>query len=366
MPADVLFTPFESHGKLDSLNLRIAGMVERTGFLDALPAGARVALKVHPGERNNLTYLRPSLARSLSGLLGGRGAAPFVTETTTLYCRERFTAEELVATAAFNGFSEETMGCPFVVADSQPDVVVKVDGERLGEVGVAGRIAAADALLVLTHVTCHDWTAGLAASLKQLGMGCTGRKSKAEIHLSTAMSIDPGLCVTCGTCADTCKSGAVRMEDDQAVLTELCARCGVCIGFCPEGAIGYSHDFGWFAEGLAEASAGVLSLFGPGRTLFVNCLIDVTRHCDCEDFSAAPIFDDIGVVVSTDPVAADRASGDLLNSAVPLPGTSADTPGIRRAADKIFALTGIEWWKQLDHGQAMGIGTTDYRLTRMD
>ena len=45
------------------------------------------------------------------------------------------------------------------------------------------------------------------------------------------------------------------------MLTEKCVRCGVCIGSCPEEAITYSHDYGMFAEGLAEADAGVVSAF---------------------------------------------------------------------------------------------------------
>jgi len=362
MAADVFFTPFDSAGGADSLNRRVADIVRGTGLLDSLEPGARAAVKVHPGERNNATYLRPAMAASIARLLEDSGASPFVTETTTLYCRERFTADELLATAAFNGFSEETMGCPVVVGDSLADVVVPVDGRHLSEVGVASEIAAADVLLVLTHVTCHDWTAGLAASLKQLGMGCVGRRTKADVHLATSLAIDLDLCGSCGTCVETCKAGAVVLGNDGAVLTEECARCGVCIGICPEEAITYSHDYDRFAKGLAEAATGVLAAFEPGRVLFLNYMLDVTRHCDCEDFSALPVFGDIGVAVSRDPVAADTACGDMLNAAAPAPGSSADRPEIELAGDKILALTGIDWRVQLEHAASLGAGTTAYRL----
>ena len=362
MPADVFFTPFDSAGGTDSLNRRVAAIVGGAGFFESLEPGAKVAVKVHPGERNNVTYLRPSIAASMARLAKGSGASPFVTETTTLYCRERFTPGELLATAAFNGFSEETMGCPVVVGDGTAEVVVPVGGKHLREVGVAGEIAAADALVVLTHVTCHDWTAGLAGSLKQLGMGCVGRKTKAEVHLATSLAIDLERCNACGTCVETCKSGAVVLGDDGAVLTEACVRCGVCIGFCPEQAITYRHDYGRFAEGLAEAAAGVVSAFEPGRVLFLNYMLDVTRHCDCEDFSALPVFGDIGVAISRDPVAVDSACGDMLNAASPAPGSSADCPEIALAADKIFALTSIDWRRQLEHAASVGAGTTTYRL----
>ena len=359
MPAEVAFAPFDSTGGNDSLNRRLAAIIAASGFLESLPKGAKVAVKVHPGERNNATYLRPSFAASVAGLIDEAGASPFVTETSTLYCRQRFTPSELLATAAFNGFSEETMGCPVVVADRSADVAVPVDGRHLREVGVAGEIAAADAMIVLSHVTCH-WTAGLAGSVKQLGMGCVGRRTKADVHRATTLEIVLDRCISCGTCVETCKSDAVVVEDAGAVLTDKCVRCGVCIGFCPEEAIACSHDYTRFAEGLAEAAAGVVATFEPGRLLFCNFMVDVTRHCDCEDFSALPVFGDIGVAVSSDPVAADLACGDMLNASPPARGSSADTPEIVMADDKILAMTGIDWRLQLEHAASLGAGTTDY------
>ncbi|MBU4174234.1 MAG: DUF362 domain-containing protein [Actinobacteria bacterium] len=362
MTGDVWFTPFESTGKTDALHRRVSMMIHRTGFFDALSAGDRVAVKIHPGEKNNITYLRPSLVRAVVAQLLRRDASPFVTETTTLYCRERFTAEELVSTAAWNGFTTETLGCPFVVADLGTDVVVDVRGRYLDQVHIAAEVASADALVVLTHLTGHPWTAGLAGSLKQLGMGCVGRKTKADVHLSTSITINPDLCNACGKCAAVCKSKAILVGEESASLNDRCVRCGVCVGSCSQGAIGYSHDYDWFARALSEAAAGVLSLFARGRVVFVNFLTDITWHCDCEDFSDSPVFPDLGVVVSLDTVASDQASADLVNASTPLPGTRADRPEVAGSTDKIMAMTGIEWWKQLDHAESLGLGTRDYNL----
>ncbi|MHB8896146.1 MAG: DUF362 domain-containing protein [Candidatus Geothermincolia bacterium] len=363
--SEVLFTPFESTGEPDAVNLRVWSMLQAAGFPGGIGDGDPVAVKIHPGEKNNTTYLRPTLVRSVAEQLTRAGCRPFVTETTTLYCRERFTAEELLATAAWNGFSSETMGCPFVVADETPDVFVSSNGECLERVGVAAAIAQAGAMVVLSHVTGHGWTAGLAGSIKQLGMGCAGRETKARVHQSTTISIDEALCSACGTCAATCKTRAIDLDGGRAVLTERCVRCGVCIGGCPEGAIGYSHDYGGFARGLAEAAAGVLSCFGPGRTIFVNILADVTAHCDCEGFSEMPAFPDLGVLVSSDPVAIDQASADLINGSAPVPGGPADRPEVAQASDMVNALAGIEWWKQLEFAEALGMGTREYQLERV-
>lgn len=365
MASEVLFTPFESVGELDNVNRRVSMMLNRAGFFEALGESATVAVKIHPGERNNVTYLRPTLVRSVADQLARRGARPFVTETTTLYCRERFTPEELTATAAWNGFSTETMGHPFVVADSGPDVTVSVAGTHLKEVGVAGAIADADALVVLAHVTGHSWMAGLAGTIKQLGMGCVGRGTKAEVHLSTVITIKADLCNACGKCAARCKSEAIEVTEECAVLTDRCVRCGVCIGSCAQGAIGYSHDLDWFARALAEAATGALSPFEKGLAVFVNFLTDLTGHCDCEGFSERPIFPDIGVLVSTDPVAIDQAAADLINSSDPVPGSAADRRDVAGAGDKLLALFGIEWWVQLEHAESLGLGRRKYNLKRL-
>lgn len=364
MASTVLFTPFSSSGHLDALNRRISMMLNRVGFFDSLDEGSRVAVKVHPGERNNITYLRPSVVSSCVRQLRKRGFDPFVTESTTLYCRERFTPGELIETARFNGYSTESLGCPFLVADSGGDVTVAppvVDEP----VGVASEIAGSDALLVMSHVTGHGWTAGLAGSIKQLAMGCTGRSTKARIHLATAITVDADLCNACETCVDVCKSGGIELLGETAVLNDRCVRCGVCTGYCPRGAIRAEHDYDGFAMGCARAARGVTSLFDSGRMVYVNFLTDVTPHCDCEDFSAEPIFPDIGVLVSTDPVAVDQASADLLNSAEPQPGTIAADPSVAGAPDRLLVMFGIEWWRQLDHAQGFGVGSRSYDLEKV-
>lgn len=365
MTSEVLFTPSHSSGKDDSLTLRVLEMLDSLGFADALHEGDSVAVKVHPGEKNNISYLRPSIACAIAERLSERGLEPFVTETTTLYSRQRFTRGELLHTSAGNGYTAETLGCPFVVADSGPDVEVRLDGRRLKTVGVASRIAGADALLVLSHFTCHCWMAGVGGAIKQLGMGCVGRRTKTEVHRSTDITIQDELCVGCGTCLDVCKSEGITLGE-AAAINDDCVRCGVCIGACPEQAIGFRHDLEHFAEALGEAAAGAASCFEKSRAAYLNFLLDVTWHCDCEDFSDDPVFPDIGVLASLDPVAVDQASADLVNSRAPNPGTMADKPEVRDAKDKIFALSNIEWWRQLDSAERVGLGSRDYELKNLN
>lgn len=286
--------------------------------------------------------------------------APFVTETTTLYCRNRFTPEKLKETAALNGFTSDVLGCPFLVADEKPDYFISINGDVLQNVGIADQIASADALLVVTHVTLHLWTAGLAASIKQLGMGCTGRKTKSLVHKATVILTDQEKCDGCASCMEVCKTNAVKIVQGKAFRTGDCVSCGVCIGACPNGALGASHDYRLFAQGLAEAACGVMKRFPPEKVLFLNLLKDITWHCDCEDFSDIPVFPDIGLIAGKDPVACDTASADMLNSAPPIQGSKAHTPKVLSAKDRIKAMSGIDWRLQVDFGESKGLGSKNY------
>lgn len=363
--SEVLFIPSSASGPEGALTARLVQAITAAGFTESLAPAARVAIKVHPGEKDNSSYLRPTFAAAAARALTTSGLRPFVTETTTLYSRQRFTPAELETTSAMNGYTEESLGCPFVVADDGPDLEVEAPGSLLGTVGVASRIADADALLVLSHFTCHCWMAGIGGSLKQLGMGCVGRRTKAAVHRATVLTIDDEKCTACGSCADVCKSDGLTIGDT-ARINDECVRCGVCIGACPEEAIGYEHDLDTFASALGEAAAGTASVFGSGRSLYCNFVLDVTWHCDCEDFSDDPVFPNVGILLSRDPVAVDQASADLVNRHEPCAGSSADSPEIRGAPDRILALSRIEWWKHLESAERHGAGTREYTLVRFD
>ncbi|MDH3251201.1 MAG: 4Fe-4S binding protein, partial [Ignavibacteria bacterium] len=56
-------------------------------------------------------------------------------------------------------------------------------------------------------------------------------------------SVDPALCVGCGTCGKYCQFHAVSVVDGMKTIDEAeCMGCGVCLPKCPRGAISLGRD----------------------------------------------------------------------------------------------------------------------------
>jgi uncharacterized Fe-S center protein len=117
-------------------------------------------------------------------------------------------------------------------------------------------------------------------------------------------------------------------------------------------------------EKMVEYTLGVLK-GKEDRSLFVNFITDVSPACDCPPFNDAPIVRDIGVVASTDPVAIDQASVDLVNQERALPGSCLKKnrlPG----KDKFKGIyPEVDWPLQLEYAEQIGLGSRDYVLTKI-
>ena len=132
------------------------------GFADLIRPKDIVAIKVHCGEWNNTSYLRPVYARALADKVKELGGRPFVCDTTTQPYNVhagRVTELDMLLTAERNGYTSAVLGCPFIVADGwigTADVRVDVpDGFIVKEAYVAQAIAHADKMIVLSHFKGH-------------------------------------------------------------------------------------------------------------------------------------------------------------------------------------------------------------------
>ena len=76
-----------------------------------------VAVKLHMGETFNDGFIKPQFVKEIVAEIKEQGGRPFITDTTTLYPRGRFTALDYLETAKKNGFDSSAMGAPVIIAD---------------------------------------------------------------------------------------------------------------------------------------------------------------------------------------------------------------------------------------------------------
>ena len=229
---------------------------------------------------------------------------PFLTDANTYYHAQRNNAYDHMITALTNGFNM----APFIVADglrSENYRTVKTKG-ILQEIEVAGAIAEADAMIVLTHDKGHELS-GYGGAIKNLGMGCASRAGKLRQHRTVGLEIDTSKCTGCGKCREICEMHLPEIIEGKARNTSpLCMRCPMCIEACPMEAIKFV-DKENLSKAMASAAYGVLSTFKPSKVSFVSFARDITEYCDCLPGPGKVIMKDVGIFASDSPVSIDAA-----------------------------------------------------------
>ncbi len=357
---------FLDYSKEEDVLPGIEKLCHRSGILKAVRRGDAVAVKLHMGELGNVTYLRPAFARKVVDLARKRGGRPFVTDTVSLYPGGRDTRSGYLSTAAFNGFAAETMGAPVVIADGDGDESQAVTLPKtvrdcgLRRVEVAAGIWRADALLALSHVKGHLIT-GFGGAVKNLGMGCVARRSKREVHLVNPPLLDESRCDGCAGCLEACPDQALAMVEGRPQRDrERCRYCSSCLFACGRRAIWWDRrNKERFQVYLAHAAAAALSRFG-GKMGFINFIQDVTQHCDCAAPAGRALFPDIGILASTDPVAVDKASLDLMDRARLSKGGRRIT-----GRDKLGQWHDVDSLVQLQTAAELGLGSLEYDLVAL-
>lgn len=269
-----------------------------------------VALKMHMGELNNKTFVKPVYVKKLVEIVKQHGGDPFVTDTTTIYMEARYTAMDYYRTAYAHGFLPSYLDCPVIIADGLKD-----DGVQINEhVEIAKSIYESDAMLLVSHATGHC-ASSFGGAIKNVAMGCVTKKTKKYQHEVTRPVRNPDLCAECDRCIEVCKLNAI--SEDHELIPEKCVSCGSCISECRSGALrppeGMSENL---QKRLAEVAHAVLRNLPYSRFLFLNFLIDITPFCDCGEHEPEYISPDIGVLASNDIVAVDFATIEMIGTQV--------------------------------------------------
>ncbi|MEM1607470.1 MAG: DUF362 domain-containing protein [Candidatus Bathyarchaeia archaeon] len=362
---------------------------------DIISPGDSVAVKIHFGERYTQCYIRPIYVRKIVDKIKEMGGKPFVCDTLfsggrILYDESgealwsRRDLEEGLKTAAMNGFTSETMGCPVIFADAPKglkSVEFEVNGRFIKKVYIAPAIAEADILLSVAHFKCHD-VMSVGGALKNIGVGCQSKQGKWWIHHNTKLEVDLEKCDGCGECLSVCPANAIVLSGGKArIIPEKCVDCAFCIDYCPMEAFA-SRIFPDVLEQearIGEAAAGIVKYFS-GRCAFINIAMDIVPLCDCDPFVGIPIVPDLGVFASKDPVAVDRACIDMVNSSPGIPGSMAEVAGVmERGVEKFNAIARLRWkatpgaahvapdWRiMLEAAENAGAGTQNYELVEVN
>lgn len=217
-----------------------------------------IAVKLHTGEKNGPNIIPREWVKELI-----REELPdaSIIETNTYYEGDRYTTEQHRETLEVNGWTF----CPVDIIDEDGTEMLPIkDGKWFSEMSVGKNLLNYDSLLALTHFKGHT-QGGFGGSNKNIGIGCAdGRIGKKMIHTT------PG------------------SDDMWDIKTEE------------------------FMERMTESTKAMIDHFGK-KVTYVNVLRNMSVSCDCEGCAAMPVVTpNIGIVASTDILAVDQASVDLV------------------------------------------------------
>ncbi|MDD3163733.1 MAG: DUF362 domain-containing protein [Sphaerochaetaceae bacterium] len=369
MKSKVYFTDFRIRRE-ENLIEKFDRLYDKAGLGKIDMKDKFVAIKMHFGEMGNLAYLRHNYAAGLVAYIKRHGGKPFLTDCNTLYTGSRTNALDHLETAFVHGFSFPTTGAQVIIADGlkgDDEASIPVQGARYCQTALIGRaLADADIIISLTHFKGHE-SAGFGGALKNLGMGGGSRAGKKDMHSSCKPQMVAGKCIACHKCDKACAHGAPDFSTGKCVIDYTkCVGCGRCVEACPTGAIiaGTDENFKVLDCKIAEYTKAVIN----GKPNFhIAFVMDISPFCDCYPNNDAPIVPDVGVFASSDPVAIDVACADAVNRMPANPDSLlSERCSKDHDHDHFMALHhGTDWHAQVNHGQEIGLGSTDYELITM-
>ena len=358
MDSKVYFIKASADDGERTISKKARGLFKAAGFAGCFREKDFTAVKVHIGERHNSTYIKAPCIKGLVDELLRLKTKPFVTDTSTLYLGRRHNAIDHTTLAAEHGFCLEGLGIPFIVSDGlfgTAETAVEINGELNKEVFIAHDIVRCQSILSVAHFTGHIATCA-AGTLKTLGMGCASRKGKMKQHAAVKLSISED-CTRCSECFKHCPADAINIDDVKAHIDQdKCIGCAECIAVCRFGAVkcNWGEESEVLQKSIAEHALGALK-GKDNRAVFFNYIISVTKNCDCFDTpNMRKIVDDIGIVASTDPVAVDKATLDLVENKA------------GRKLAELLENDKLDPRYQIEHAERIGLGSTDYELIKLD
>jgi len=210
--------------------------------------GKTVAVKMHLGGNVGYSTIPPLLVARVIRAVKDAGGRPFVTDSPSA-----------VLNARNRGYTAEVLGAPLAPVAGPADKYVytrRVGYRTLKSVNIAGAIADADAMIVLSHGKGHGHS-GFGGAIKNIAMGCVDGPTRGGIHrlMSAAFEWDADKCTGCLLCRDNCPNDAISYVDGKiSIFDHACKYCMHCQLACPSGAITIDQrGYRFFQHGMALA-----------------------------------------------------------------------------------------------------------------
>lgn len=215
----------------------------------------KIAIKLHTGEANGPNIIPAEWIKAFMPVVPNST----IVECNVLYDSPRQTTEGHRKVLETNGWTFS----PVDIMDAEGDISLPIaGGKHLKELAVGKNFQNYDSMLVLTHFKGHP-LGGFGGSLKNISIGCaSGKVGKQQLHARPSDGSWPG---------------------------------------------GYP-----FMERMVEGGLAITQHFSS-RITYINVLNRMSVDCDCMGTSAAhPTTPDIGILASTDILAVDQASIDMV------------------------------------------------------
>ena len=359
-PSKVYFTDMRVHG--ENLPDKLIALARAAGIENIDFADKYVAIKVHFGEVGNLAFLRPDYARALVRLIRELGGKPFVTDCSTLYVGARKNALDHLDVAYAHGYNPLCLECHTIIADGlkgTDEALIPIDCEYVKTAKIGRAIADADIIISLNHFKGHEGT-GFGGALKNLGMGCGSSAGKAEMHSTEKPAVDRSACVGCGVCESNCAHDAIHVlmaartwtMKVQGLLRPLHRRL-------PAGAL-HTGEAGRLRHPGAENFEYALAVVTGDKPHFhLSLAIDISPFCDCYANNDASVVPDVACSPGFD---FDRRGSRRSGEATAHRQTPSGRTRARRRPLPHHALPVTNWRAGTEHGEAIGLGSTQYEL----